>query len=90
MQKLICPQLGILTSLSGNTAKVYLPLFKIETGWIRVSSNLLYEKEVQLTGQPESFSFNEMVYNTLKVGDEVLVVFANGDINQGIVALRMG
>ncbi|ADY55141.1 putative phage baseplate assembly protein V [Syntrophobotulus glycolicus DSM 8271] len=82
------PQLGVLTSIGGNTARVYLPLFKVETGWIRISSNLLYELEVTLAGQPGTF--DKIAYDTLKIGDEVLVVFANGDINQGIITVRVG
>lgn len=88
--KALMPQLGVLTSLSGNTARVYFPLFKLESGWIRIASNLLYEKEVTLAGHPETENFSRIGYNTLKVGDEVLVVFANGDINQGIVTVRVG
>lgn len=46
--KLATPQAGIITSLDpvAARAKVFLPLFKIETGWIPVATNLLYEVQV--------------------------------------------
>ena len=112
-KNLMFPQAGILTSLAldGNMAKVYLPLFKLETGWIRLSTNLLFEKSIKLktlvitTGtidrsgdtsisysqiQGESGTIDELSWDTLKIGDEVLVLFVNGDINMGVVTNRLG
>ncbi len=125
------PQAGIVTSLNKDAgqAKAFLPLFKIETGWIPVATNLLYETQVgmqqiqiaspaatdvQATGGtvaappmcPGTFStwgaaalgasqaaapsgsVDRVDYGTLQVGDEVLVVFLNGDINQGRIIAR--
>ncbi|HWP96403.1 MAG TPA: hypothetical protein VN426_06100 [Syntrophomonadaceae bacterium] len=125
------PQAGIISSLdtAGRRAKVFLPLFKIETGWIPVASNLLYETQVSLhqiqinspaattveassgtvdapASCPGTFatwaaaalnadqvnapsgSVGRVDYGTLKVGDEVAVIFLNGDVNQGRVIAR--
>ncbi len=125
------PQAGIITTLdtANSRAKVFLPLFKIETDWIPVASNLLYETSVNMqevsmdtvsastvqasagtvgAGEfcPGSFSswaaeemsadlldissasINNITYGSMKVGDEVVVVFLNGDVNQGRVIAR--
>lgn len=120
------PQAGIITSLdrASGLAKVFLPLFKIETSWIPVASNLLYEEQIvatdieatQLernshtvyedaekatvktsatgpvaTASVESIQRQDikmMTWGTLQVGDEVAVIFLNGDINQGRVIAR--
>ncbi|AEG60011.1 hypothetical protein [Desulforamulus ruminis] len=116
------PQAGVITSLNGREARVYLPLFKMETGWVRVATNLLYEKAVTMSqggvnsvstgggqiirppGEP-TIEFTEMTtggcsfatgscteiqFGTLQVGDEVVIVFLNGNINDGRVIARMG
>ena len=64
------PQFGIITALdkSKNQAKVYLPLFKIETDSIKLSRIPIVQWAVK---------------------DEVLVAFANGDINSGVVIARL-
>jgi len=131
MQNQGLPQAGIITSLdrAAGQAKVFLPLFKLETAWIPVASNLLYDTQVSMqqikfnspaatgieaTGGtvdapascPGTFtswgaatlsaaqatapsgSVGRIDYGTLQVGDEVVVVFLNGDINQGRVIAR--
>lgn len=115
MSRLAFPQAGIITSLDGESAKakVFLPLFKIETGWIPVATNLLYQEQVTmeepaLTADPPgtilrppgdpAISFtsisatagtaSRMNWGTLQVGDEVAVIFLNGDLNQGRVIAR--
>jgi hypothetical protein len=131
MSNLAFPQAGILTSLdaAAGKAKVMIPLYKIETSWIPVASNLLYDTQVNMqqiqvnspaatgieaTGGtvdapascPGTFtswgaatlsavqatapsgSVGRMDYGTLKVGDEVAVIFLNGDINDGRVIAR--
>lgn len=40
-------------------------------------------------GTVEVFALRRIAYGTLKVGDEVLVVFLNGDVNNGVVAARL-
>jgi len=115
MSKLAFPQAGIITSLDSGTAraKVFLPLFKIETAWIPVATNLLYESQVTmeepvLTADPPgsiqrppgdpAISFTavnatagtveKLNWGTLKVGDEVAVIFLNGNLNEGRVIAR--
>lgn len=116
-KNLIFPQAGIITSLnvSDAKAKVFLPLYKIETSWIPVASNLLYETTVKaislerdshtvyndlektsvnsLASGPKETSAQETIerieWGTLKVGDEVVVVFLNGDLNDGRVIARI-
>lgn len=68
--RLIFPQFGIITALdkSENRAKVYLPLFKMETEFIKLSRIPIVQWAVK---------------------DEVLVAFANGDINDGVVIARL-
>lgn len=122
--QLMFPQAGIVTSLrtdpdnsNNKEARVYIPLLKLETDWIRVSSNLVYEESVVLeapviTADPSStiqhppkesppaptlfFEINghggtaaKIKWGSLKVGDEVITVFLNGDVNQGVVIARM-
>lgn len=120
------PQAGIITSLNKDAgqAKAFLPLFKIETAWIPVATNLLYEEKIEMTelkstglgreshtvytdsakttvkdtaSGPAATASSETIqsqtierseWGTLKVGDEVLVVFLNGDINQGRIIAR--
>jgi len=120
------PQAGIITSLNATErrAKIFLPLFKIETNWIPVASNLLYDTTVGLQqvgldaigasevqagpGEVDGASFtaweataasassaaaaagsvSRINYGSLQVGDEVAVIFLNGDINQGRVIAR--
>lgn len=115
MSKLAFPQAGIITSLDPGAAKakVFLPLFKIETGWIPVATNLLYEEQVTmedpvLTADPPGLidrppgdpditflsvnatagTASRINWGTLQVGDEVAVIFLNGDLNQGRVIAR--
>lgn len=111
------PQAGIITSLDINNAvaKVFLPLYKIETGWIPVATNLLYEANAKATGLerdnhtvysdtdktvvnaqasgPKETSTQETIqrieWGSLTVGDEVAVIFLNGDLNQGRVIARL-
>lgn len=118
------PQAGIITSLNIDEAlaKVHIPLLNVETDWIQVSTNLLFEEDAQAeqleltemridplnklgvdephpgightfalghSGTVQSISLRRVTYGTLKVGDEVLVVFLNGDINAGVVAARL-
>jgi len=121
---LMFPQAGVVTSLRTDPdnskrkeAKVYIPLFKQETDWIRVSTNLVYEENVSLdtpviTADPsgaiqhppkdnppaptlfwaiggQAGTVAKITWATLKVGDEVITVFLNGDLNQGVVIARM-
>lgn len=129
---LMFPQAGIITSLDKALAlaKVVLPLFKIETGWIPVATNLLYETGVtlgnvtldtpsvttvtmgagsisapspcpgsfsgmtseQLSGEQAaapSGSVQRVDYGTLAVGDEVVIIFVNGNLNDGRVIARI-
>lgn len=126
MQNRGLPQAGIITSLdrAAGLAKVFLPIFKIETDWIPVATNLLYEEQIEATNikatQLERNShtvyedaekttvkasasgpvatagtesiqrqdIKKMTWGTLQVGDEVVVVFLNGDVNQGRVIAR--
>lgn len=113
---LIFPQAGIITSLviESARAKVFLPLFKLETGWIPVATTLLYETGVKSTGLerdnhtvysdadktvvnapasgPKETSTQEIAerieWTTLQAGDEVAVIFLNGDLNDGRVIAR--
>ncbi|TEB09297.1 hypothetical protein [Pelotomaculum propionicicum] len=117
MKDLIFPQAGIITSLNVEQAlaKVFIPLFKIETTWIPVSTNLLYETKIKATtlerdshtvyydsekisinstasGPKETSSQETMErieWGTLKVGNEVVVVFLNGNLNAGRVIARI-
>lgn len=132
MSNLAFPQAGIITSLdtARAKAKVLIPLYKIETSWIPVATNLLYDLRNRLTGiqvvSPEastvqaemgtvdapascpgtfgtwqaqtmtatqasapSGSLDRIDYGTLQVGDEVVVVFINGNINDGRVIARI-
>ncbi|MDI6711462.1 MAG: hypothetical protein QME76_12410 [Bacillota bacterium] len=106
-------QAGVITALDAAAAKamVFLPLLKLETGWIPVATNLLFETGVSLqapvvnSGTIErppgetSISFTKISaasgsasgirYGTLKVGDQVVVIFLNGDLNQGVVIARL-
>lgn len=126
MQNQGLSQAGIITSLnkSAGQAKVFLPLFKIETAWIPIASNLLYEEEIAAeniestglgrsphtvysdpdkttakdtasgaaaTASAETIqnqTIQKMVWGSLQVGDEVAVIFMNGDVNQGRVIAR--
>lgn len=116
MKNPVFPQAGVITSLDVEKAraKVFLPLFKIETSWIPVATNLLYETGVKATGlerdnhtvysDPEKTTVNSLAsgpketstretaekieWSTLRVGDEVLLVFLNGDLNEGRVIAR--
>lgn len=117
MNKQVFPQAGVITSLdtAGARAKVFLPLYRIETNWIPVATNLLYETGVKATGlerdnhtvysdqdktsvntvasgpkETSSLETAEKIeWTTLQVGDEVVVVFLNGDINEGRVIARI-
>lgn len=116
MRNFVFPQVGIITSLDAEKAlaKVFLPLYKIETGWIPVATNLFYETGVKATSlerdnhtvysDQEKTSVNVLAsgpketasqetaekieWTTLKVGDEVVVVFINGNLNDGRVIAR--
>ncbi len=126
MSNLVFPQAGIITSLdfSRGKAKVFIPLYKIETSWIPVATNLLYEEMVnatklvssQLERAPHTVYADEdkttvvntacgakavadqevvgaqtirrLEWHTLRVGDEVVVVFLNGNINDGRIVAR--
>lgn len=127
MSNLAFPQAGIITSLDApkGKAKVFIPLYKIETAWIPVASNLLYEEKITATtlkstgleraphtvyAEDEKITviptasgakavaseetinkqtIDKFEWKTLKVGDEVVVVFLNGDINDGRVIARI-
>jgi Uncharacterized protein conserved in bacteria len=67
------PQNGIVTSVDAETyrVKVYLPLLDIETEYIRIGSMYV--------------GAGWGLRSKLHDGDEVLVVFPNGDLNNGIV-----
>ncbi|NLI12804.1 MAG: hypothetical protein GX425_09315 [Peptococcaceae bacterium] len=116
MSNLAFPQAGIITSLdaAAGRAKVFLPLYKIETTFIPVASNLLYETGITATGLerdnhtvysdpdktvvnpqasgPKETSSQETAekieWTTLQVGDEVAVIFLNGNLNDGRVIAR--
>lgn len=79
MSKEMSPQAGIVTSLDiqNRRAKVFLPLFNIETDWIAVAKNIIYSL-VNIVGEVD----------ILTVGDEVAVIFLNGDLNDGRVIAR--
>lgn len=110
------PQAGIITSLDNIVAraKVFLPLYKIETDWIQVAANLMYETKVKATGLerdnhtvysdtektvvnapasgPKETASQETMqkieWGTLSVGDEVAVIFLNGNLNEGRIIAR--
>lgn len=65
------PQCGVVSSvdLKAYRAKVYLPLIDHETDWIRIGS--------QYVGNGWGLRA------PLHAGNEVMVVFANGDLNEG-------
>lgn len=65
------PQCGVVTSvdLANYRAKVFLPLMNHETDWLRVGS--FYVGHGWGLRAP------------LHAGNEVMVVFANGDLNEG-------
>jgi phage baseplate assembly protein gpV len=67
------PQCGVVTSVdnAANRVKVYLPLLDLETDPIRIGS--LY------------VGAGWGLKSKLHQGNEVLVVFPNGDLNNGIV-----
>jgi uncharacterized protein involved in type VI secretion and phage assembly len=67
------PQIGIVTSVNNSTyrAKVYLPLLNMETDYIRIAT--IYA------------GAGWGVRGALHGGNEVLVVFPNGDLNNGII-----
>ncbi|GMB00929.1 phage baseplate assembly protein V [Pelosinus sp. IPA-1] len=71
------PQCGVVTSVDQTRyrVKVYIPLLDIENDYIRVGS--------QYVGAGWG------LYALPHVGDEVLVIFPNGDLNNGIVACRL-
>lgn len=71
-------QCGVVTSVAPNNkyrVKVYLPLLDIETDYIRVGS--------QYGGA--GWGLYALPHN----GNEVLVSFPNGDLNNGIVVCRL-
>ena len=116
MSNLAFPQAGIITSFDAAScrAKVFLPLFKIETTFIPVASNMLYETGIKSTGLerdnhtvysnqektvinapasgPKETSSQETAerieWTTLQVGDEVAVIFLNGNLNDGRIIAR--
>lgn len=65
------PQCGVVTSvdLTNYRAKVFLPLMNHETDWLRVGS--------QYVGNGWGLRV------PLHAGNEVMVIFANGDLNEG-------
>lgn len=71
------PQVGIVTSVDLGTyrVRVHLPLMNHETDWLRVSSHYV--------------GAGWGLRAPLHVGNEVLVVFENGDLNSGIVTGAM-
>ncbi|TWH45890.1 phage baseplate assembly protein V [Sporomusa sp. KB1] len=72
----VFPQCGIVTSVNENyRVKVFLPLLGIETDFIRVGSQYV-GAGWGLWARPH-------------VGNEVLVDFPNGDLNNGIVVCRL-
>ncbi|SDI48966.1 hypothetical protein [Paenibacillus naphthalenovorans] len=64
------PQAGVITGRNETEqlVKVFLPLFKIETDWIRTAVHV---------GVPLD-------------GAEVVVVFVNGQLNDGVVIAEIG
>ena len=71
-QQNVLPQCGVVTSVNEQyRVKVFLPLMGLETDFIRVGS--------QYVGAGWG------LWSRLHVGNEVLVVFPNGDFNNGIV-----
>lgn len=74
----VFPQCGVVTSVKKDSvyrAKVYLPLLDIETDYIRIGS--------QYVGAGWG------LYSPLHSGNEVLVSFPNGDLNNGVVVCRL-
>lgn len=71
------PQCGVVTSIDAAhyRVKVYLPILDLETDYIRVSS--------QYVGAGWG------MYSLPHVGNEVLVIFPNGDLNNGIVDCKL-
>ena len=69
----VFPQCGIITVLDvpGHHAKVYLPIWKLETNYIRISRVI----PVKQAG----------VENGIVNGSQVVVSFMNGDIADGII-----
>lgn len=71
------PQCGVVTSVDMKSyrVKVFLPLLNAETDWIKVGS--------QYVGNGWGLRA------PLHTGNEVLVVFENGDLNSGVVACAL-
>ncbi len=66
------PQFGIVTSISASerSAKVYLPMYKIETGYIKISREIpIYDID--------NYGIAEK--------SQVVVSFINGDTANGII-----
>lgn len=89
------PQFGIITSLSisDRTAKVYLPLFKIETGYIKIARNIpICDETDQYDINIESESLGNINgaadlshKQGISVKSQVVVTFINGDTSNGVV-----
>lgn len=71
------PQCGIVTAFNPATyrAKVHLPLLSTETDWIRVGSTYV--------------GAGWGLRTPLHTGNEVLVNFPNGDLNNGIIVCAL-
>jgi hypothetical protein len=77
-------------------AKNLLYQEKVQESNITFVNPIVYSDEEKTTvvtsgaaGQEESRTIETQKYNSLQVGDEVLVVFLNGDIHQPIIAARL-
>ncbi len=67
------PQYGYVTALdvTNHEAKVYLPLFKLETKYLKISKTIPIKQGDNTTG--------------LVLSSQVVVTFANGDMENGII-----
>lgn len=99
MEKMF-PQSGIMTSLDvpNTQGKAHIPLLNQETDWCPVATNLLYENESTInlsspiiteTSQYTTLSVSKKEDKTLKVGDEVLIIFLNGDPHSPVISARL-
>lgn len=72
-RNIMFPQFGIVTAIDTDTneAKVYLPLFQLETKYLKISKLIPIKQVEGTTG--------------LVLSSQVVVSFINGDLEDGII-----